>query len=1234
MTCATRTGPGKIWLIMKISVLLIVIGTMTVSASSYSQNKKISLQADDINIIELLEEIREKSDYSYFLSDDNVRNLDHISVNKKDAPVKEILEDVFEYTEYTYTMAGEVIIVKRRSTEEQETQQKIQRNIRVKGVVTDADSGETLIGVNINVTNSLLGAITDVNGEFDFVLPYLQEGMKLVFSYIGFENLEVPIDPEKEMYKIQLISDITELDEVVATGYFNVDKRELTSAISTVKAEELDMIGSLSVDKMLEGKATGLMITNLSSTPGAAAKVRIRGGSTFTGNQSPLWVIDGVIYEDPVPLSADEINSFDNINLIGNALTGINPQDISKINILKDASATAIYGTRAANGVIVITTKRGKEGVPSLSYSGGFSFVQAPSYLDMNLMNSKERIDVSREMYEKNIGFTGQYENVDRLGYEGALMNLWDGTYSFQQFQDQVSYLETVNADWFGELYQPTINQQHSVSASGGTKSARYYLSVGYDDQQGTEKGVGLNRITARSNIDLDIRDNLLLSFKMNGAVQKASYNHGSINVFNQAYYTSRTIPIYDTDGEYFYQSKEMYRATGEDAGVVYGRYNILNEMDNSERNITNKDFAITASLRWSFLNNFRINSMVSYRNTTNLEEQWITEDTYYIAALRSYDEFEDMISSHMNRYSMVPFGGIYSGGMVSQDTYSIRNQLNYNRVFGDKHVLNVNLGNEVRSSKYWGTTGFSVPGYNHYQGRGFIALPDVSFGKGTSQLDFSEYDYEFAFNWLTSEEGYDIYPSITDRIQNAVSMFGILNYVFDNRYVVNFNMRSDGSNTFGQYERYKFKPTWSASTRWNIHNEAFFNRAGIFDELALRASYGVRGTMPNTTPYLIITNYGRNNVTYSPENVAQLSSFPNANLRWEKTETVNAGLNFSLLQGRISGAFDYAYSKSSDLIQSRPVSLVNGTSTQAYNSGSKDVSSYEFAIRTVNIKKNKFAWSTNLNFSYDKDRVLKGFEDGAERNLTVSNYLGGSIYREGFPTNGFFSYQFDGLNESGLPTFKHLVEENMSAEEQLQAALVYEGSRVPLYYGGFGTELRYGNLRLSANLTYKLGHKVRLLPLYNGNQSLPLPYENMHSDFTNRWRQAGDEEFTNIPAITNANMTFTYNENVNGYDRVYVTNYGNVVPEGKNAWWMYDYSDARVVKGDHIRLQTVSLSYNIPGKVLEGSGIKNLNIGVQTSNIAVWAFDKKLKGQDPEQVTGIGLPASPTYSMSVNVSF
>ncbi|MGJ5642394.1 SusC/RagA family TonB-linked outer membrane protein [Formosa sp. S-31] len=1212
---------------MRLSIIFILSAVLTLNAAGYSQSKRVSIDLTNVSFSKLFEEIRKQTDYSFFYNEQKIAELGRISVKESNVTVNNLLDEVLLGTDLSFKLVdGVVVIVENTPVQDQ--------SITVKGVVIDGKTNDPLPGVTVLVKNSKLGTSTDFDGNFAIRLP--KPDYTLVFSYVGYKTQEIKVTKD-ETLNVRMEEEILGLEEVVITGYQVIDKRELTSSISTVEAEDLDIVGAISVDKMLEGKSTGLMITNLSSTPGAAAKIRVRSGSTFTGNQSPLWVVDGVIYEDPVPLSASEINSFDNVNIIGNALTGINPNDIAKIDILKDASATAIYGTRAANGVIVVTTKRGKQGKPVLSYSGGYSFVQAPRYSDLNLMNSLERIDVSREMYERNLGYSQSYDNIDRLGYEGALLNLWDGTYTEQQFQNRVSYLETLNSDWFGELYQNSFSQRHALSASGGSENAKYYFSIGYDDQQGAEQNVGLNRITARSNLDLDVRENLKLSFRVNGSVQDATYNHGSVNLFNTAYYTSRSIPIYNEDGSYFLQSQQIYGAD-KYGDRAYAGYNVLKEMDNSERNITNKDLTITGTLNWKFLDNFRFNSQVSYRNTTNLTEEWITEDTYYAANLRTYDAFEDLIQERVDLNSQLPFGGVYSGGMVSQDTYAITNQLNYN-LRKNRHSFNVNLGQEARSINYWGVTGFSVPGYNHYQGRGFIALPRLTgttTEDGDSIKDYASYDYDAMMDWLTTDGGLSVYPTITDRVTNSMSYFGILNYVFDNRYVVNFNMRSDGSNQFGQYERYKFKPTWSVSGRWNIQNEKFFANTDNVNELALRASYGVRGTMPNTSPYLIISNYGRNNAVYYPETTAQLSEFPNANLRWEKTTTTDVGLNFSLYDGRLSGALDYSYSKSEDLLQSRPISLVNGSATQMFNSGSKDVSNYEVSLRAVLLKQDDLGLSTNFNFSYSKDRVLKGFEDGAQLGgLTVNDYLNGSIYREGFPTNGFFAYQFDGLNEQGLPTFKNLVMEDATPEEQLEAVLEYQGSRVPLYYGGFGLQLRSGNFNFSANFTYKLGYKTRLLPLYNGNQNLPLPYENMSGEFNNRWRQPGDELVTNIPTITNYNQSFTSSSaQADGLDYIYVTNESYIVPSGSNAWWMYDRSDARIVNADHIRLQSLTFSYNIPNKLIEGAGISNLNLGIQGSNLSYFAFDKDLRGQDPEQVSGVGLPALPTYSLSVNMSF
>ncbi len=1223
--CAAKIK--RLYVVKSLLVLMMFAMVNTISASSNAQIKKVSVHTEGVNLVEFFEEIRKQSDYNFFFNEEKIVGFEKITMNKQDIPVNELLDELFEGSAYEYKISGNVIVIREAAKQAPNKARKIS------GIVRDASTGEILVGVNIRVKNSILGSITDVNGRFEMALP--PHATILTFTYIGFKNQEIVLD-ERAQYEINLEADMEEIDDVVVTGYQVINKRELTSSIATIKSDDLEKVSPLTIDQMLEGKATGLMISTLSSTPGAASKIRIRSSGTFTGNQEPLWVVDGVIYEDPVPLSAEEINSFDNVNLIGNAITGINPQDIETINVLKDASATAIYGTRAANGVIVVTTKRGKIGNPSFNYSGSVSYQDRPRYSDLNLMNSKERIAVSREIYEKNQGYpaalmtgNGNYS----YGYEGALQRFWDGTYSYADFQEQVSYLETVNADWFDALYQPSISQKHSVSVSGGAPNVRYYMSLGYDDSQGTERGVGVERITARTNLDIDIRDNVLLSVNMSGSVNESKYNHSSINTFNEAYYNSRTVPVYNTDGSLLYQPRLITQGDFDndtEQEGIYGNYHILNEMEHSARNITNKDFNISASLKWDLAKGLSWRTQASYRNTTNLTEEWIDENTYFIAELRTYDAFEDMQADVVNSSATVPFGGIYSGGSTSQKSTSITNQLNFNKVINEKHVLNVNLGQEARSVKYDGASGWTAPGYNHAQGRSFIQLPSVTASTDGAKVADG---YMNMITWLTENDG-SSYPSITDRLSNTISGFGILTYSFDNRYIANFNIRSDGSNTFGQYERYKFRPAWSASARWNIHNESFFASAGILDELALRVSYGFRGTMPNASPYLTISGYGRLNATYYPETISKLASFPNANLSWETTKTTNVGLNYSLFAGRISGAADYGYSRGDGLLLSSPVSLVNGQNSIMYNGGSKEVHSFEFAINTVNVKTKNFRWSTYVNFSFDRDKVLDGFNSDPGNNYgntnTVDDYLSGSIYAPGFPSAGFFSYQFNGLDEQGLPTFKNLVdEEDRSIKDHLQDVLVYEGSRTPRYYGGFGTRVSYKRLTLSANFSYKFGYKIRMLKLYQGSQNMPMPIENMSAQFLDRWTKPGDEAFTTIPGLSSADLRI---EEYEADGKIQASNSSYIIPSGGTGWSMYDLSDARTVKGDHIRWQSISLNYNLPKKMIQRIGVSNLNMGFQCANIAVWSFDKNLKGQDPEQVQGIGMPALPTYSFSVNI--
>lgn len=1209
---------------MKLTLFFMCCFVFMVHASVEAQLQTVSLRLKNTSVSEVIRELKRQTNLDFFFSNQEVNVNQKVTLDVRQAKLGDVLTQIFG-AGFQFEFMDDMVIIGLARNPSALPQQK---EMMVEGQVTDMH-GEALPGVSVTLKGTTIGVATDEKGYYKISFPDVKD-IVLVFTFVGMDKKEIKYAGQK-VQNVVMSEQESQLDEVVVTGYQVIDKRSLTSSISTIKADQLEKIGVLTIDQMLEGKTPGLMITNLTTTPGAAAKIRVRAGGTFTGTREPLWVIDGVIYEDPVPLSASDINSFDNISLIGNAITGLNPQDIEQVDVLKDASATAIYGTRAANGVIVVTTKRGKSGASSVSYSGSLNVVDRPHYSDFDLMNSKERIDVSREIHDKGLGYPSDNMLYTPLGYEKALSTYWkDG--NFNRFQNEVTRLEKLNYDWFKQLYRPAVNQTHSVNISGGSDKIRYYFSVGYDNQLGTEKGVNLDRLTTRTNIDVDLRKNVLVSFGVDGSVQKAKYNHSSINMFNEAYYTSRAVEATDEDGELLYTDR-LIRDNGYyiSPRLEFGRYNVLNEQNNSSRKITNKAYNFKISLDWTIVRGIKLSSRFSYRNTTNITEEWIKENTFYIANLRGYDEFrEDIDDLLLKKYSLVPFGGIYSGGQTSQEAMSVRNQVNFVKTLNDKHVFNLNVAQEASSTVYKGADNWEAPGYNHDQGRSFIRLTDFfSLDGQTSGVE--NFLYQSMAKWFTTQaRPHSIYPTITDRTTNIMSWIGIFTYSFADRYVANFNLRSDGSNTFGQYERYKFRPAWSASARWNIHNEMFMKKLDAINELALRVSFGFRGTSPNATPYLTIANYGRS-AFFSPENTAKVQSYPNANLRWEKSQTLNAGLNFSFFQNRLSGALDYAYSKNTDLLLTRPVSLVNGITQQLYNGGSKDDHTFELDLRAEVIKTKDFRWNMNFNLTRMKENITQGTNVIAGQ-IQMADYLNGTIMMKGFPVDGFFSYRFGGLDEKGLPQFPELFKTYDTEYEKLQNVLVYEGNRMPKVYGGFGTEIGFKGFVLSANFTYKAGQKVRLLELYKDGQQMPLSGDNMRGEFANRWRQQGDENLTSIPALS-TDPLLIYGEG-GTTDRVVGSSFLPAGGYSSSLWKVYDLSNERTAKGDFIRWQSLTLSYRCPEKFLQSIGFKALLVRFQVQNVCVWTFDKKLKGQDPEQVKNIGIPALPSYNIGLNFSF
>ncbi|MDE6685200.1 MAG: TonB-dependent receptor plug domain-containing protein, partial [Duncaniella sp.] len=371
-----------------------------------------------------------------------------------------------------------------------------------------------------------------------------------VISYIGMTRPEVAW--RGRPLTVYLEDDSNMLDDVVVTGYQVIDKRASTSSITSIKAEDILRPDAISIDQMLEGQVPDLMYMSNSGEAGVAPKIRIRGTSSIIGNREPLWVVDGIVVNDPVPISAEDLNDPDYVNRIGNAIAGLNPQDIERLDVLKDASATALYGTKAANGVIVITTKRGREGKPQIRYNNTFTWKRRPHYSDksVDVMNSLERINISRELFADHYEYN---EYAPMVGYEGLMQRLYQGKLTGAQFQDELAWIETVNTDWFDLLTHDSFSQQHNASVTGGSDKGQYYASLGFMDNDDVVKGTKNRRYSALVNLDVNFSRWLSASFGVKGNVSEREYYQESISPVDYAYSASRAVPAYDRSGNLYY---------------------------------------------------------------------------------------------------------------------------------------------------------------------------------------------------------------------------------------------------------------------------------------------------------------------------------------------------------------------------------------------------------------------------------------------------------------------------------------------------------------------------------------------------------------------------------------------------------------------------------------------------------------------------------------------------------
>ncbi|MCM5526957.1 SusC/RagA family TonB-linked outer membrane protein [Parasegetibacter sp. NRK P23] len=1208
----------KLLLTMKLLTVLLFAASFAVTTKPAAQT--VTLSGKDLTMKQVFAEIKKQTGYVVFANESDFLRSGKLSISVSNMPLKQLLELVSEEEALDFSIKGKTIVVSRKTNNGAETKPGItdqKAATPLTGRVLDS-TGATLANATILNLTTKVSVTSASNGTFAIDA---KEGDRLRISYVGYETSTVVVSRSMLSVPNGLIITLTpayskleDVNIVVNTGYQKIDRRSLTSAATTLKMEDIITPGINTIDKLLEGRVPGMIFMQNSGQVGAAPKLRIRGTSTILGNREPLWVLDGIVLTDPVNVDPQQMNDLDFVNLLGNAIAGLNPEDIDQIDVLKDAAATALYGARAGNGVIVITTKKGKPGKPTIGYTNNTTYTRRPRYSDrtMYMMNSAERMDVSKEMVERKM----QYPNITQWsGYESALQDYYSGAIDYNEFKRLSDYYASVNTDWLGLLTQDVISHNHTLNLSGGSSDVKYYASLGYKDEKGVIIGESEKRYSSMLNITADYKKfTAQLAFTGNYTIR--DYTPQDMGIMNYAYNTSRTIPAHNPDGSLFYYPQYN--------GSQYYNYNILNERDNAGDLTRNNAANVRALLKWRIRRGLDVEGTFAYGLSNNNREVHYTKNSYYVFKLRA---------DQTTRWDLNPIGGELQRQETSNNTYTARIQTNYFTAFGPsrKHMVNFTGGMEVRSSEY---NGFNITrrGYFPEMGGYFEAVPTT----------YTAYYQQ----WMSTRAALGYFDR---ELSNNLAWLGTAGYSWSDRYILNVHIRGEQSNLFGANSNNKFLPIWAVSGRWNIKNDVLKETKWVND-LAMKASWGWQGNMlPGQSPYMIIRENLGNNVFYGAPS-AIISNFPNPDLKWERTSSSNVGLDFSLFGNKVNGSVAYFYKRTNDAFLNKTVSEINGTNSYVINSGVLENKGVELSlsftpINNLGLNKSRrgFVWRFDPQLGQVLNKVLNSAINNRNNVLvdqvTYNNFLAGTVQLGGKPINTFYSYRFKGLSPvDGSPIFygseAELADKYRDTYSQMKREDVYlevmseSGRREPYVQGGISNYFGWRNFGLSFNVTYSMGNKIRLMKIASGYGTIAAyPQQNLRKEFVDRWRRPGDELYTDIPGLQTSTAL-----NTPWWNLYPASNYSF----GGSVYEMYDNSDIRVVSGDFLKLQSASFKYNFAETLIKKLGLSSAYASLTGTNLFILS-NKLLRGQDPTQsgsTPNINLSLRPTYTASFNISF
>ena len=1073
------------------------------------------------------------------------------------------------------------------------------------GRVVDSD-GLGVIGAGVVCSGRPdRGTVCDEDGSFRLEVP---KGIsKVEISALGMQS--VVYDLENSAVKDALIVleyESTMLDQVVVTGYAQTTVKRITGSVGILNSDSFKDKPLASVSSLMQGEVAGVQVQAVSGQPGTQSRIRIRGTNNLSGSSNPLWVVDGVPLQNESPnLSSEEMaaGAFDNIFISG--IGGINPNDIESITILKDAAAAAIYGSRAANGVIVVTTKRGSEGRLKLSYSNNFTWSFRPQR-NLELMDSGEKIAWEQELWDEFAAdryAAAQSDNTVIYPVVGIVGQVRAGCGQFAGWDKarQDAYLQELassTTDWYGELFRNAFSHNHHLSLSGGSDKAAYYISLGYNDDNGMLINNRYQRYNVNSSLTLTPARWIKLDIGNDFSRQSSKSPDSYVDAFKYAYFANPYEKVRNEDGSWAadntYFSLGYYNGRGVEEVMPLDGFNILKELELNSTTTVNISNTLRAQADIRILEVLKFVGLLSWSYSDNSTDKIVDASTY--TAFRDRLGYDDK--------SQTKLYGSITQNRGKRSSYVARGHFAWNQSFG-RHTLNVIAGAELRGSD--SNTVYSKR-YNYNPITGTSSMPSIS---GPTD------------EWVKEVER--LSGEYFTRSRYA-SFYASADYFLGKTIVLNASVRTDGSSNFGS-ER-QFNPTWSAGAAWHLGEEKWMQRQRVLSHATLRAAYGFTGDVNTSAPHYLVMQYALQEYRYVNGKSYMMGSIPtapNPDLGWEKTRDAKLGIDLGFLKDRLCLQAETYYRLSTDVVTSSRVASTSGYTYVYYNSADLMNSGVEFTLNGKIVRSRDWNVGASLNFAYNYNKVLS-YKPASSTIPAKDRYV------EGYPVGAIISGRYEGIDPvSGLYNFRLRPDAEVLTPSDLNDPDNYRwylGTTIAPFTGGFNINASWKLLRLSVSGVYSFGNKVYemidspasyLNARHDGvsTESVQSQYSDLYSnhlnvrrDRTSRWTESNSSG-TLYPRIYDCYGTRYNFAQTNPMD-------WNIV----NAIYLKDVS--------YLRIKSIVLSCELPQAWLEKIRMEKICFNLSLNNmITISSYD----GMDPE-VPGATYPTTRSVSLGVSLGF